>query len=193
MWRFKHLVHSRPRTGYFLWLVGSAIFYLSMYFLCALGSWAIVHWYPTAHLRFEQILIVSLFIGLIITSRVHRPFRAAKNREMLTLRLNDEGLRVDGPAGEESFISWPTVRSATESRCLKAVAIWTPNAPTPYLITSISNTFEDYQSSVRSDPPFPWGSDGIPHFFESIFNNERSRRSRGAYRSPALVAANVSD
>lgn len=148
MWRFKHFVHSRPRTGYFLWLVGSAIFYLSMFFLCALGSWAIVHWYPTAHLRFEQILIVSLFIGLIISSRVQRPFRSAKNGEMLTLRLNDEGLRVDGPAGEESFISWPNVRSATESRCLKAVAIWTLSAPTLYLVTSISNTFDDYQSSV---------------------------------------------
>lgn len=148
MWRFKHLVQCRPRTGYFLRLVGSAIFYLSMFFLCALGSWAIVHWFPTAHLRLEQILIVSLFIGLIISSRAHRPFQAVKRREMLTLRLNDEGLRVEGPADEECFISWPDVRGATESRCLKVVAIWTPTATTPYLITSISNTFDNYQSSV---------------------------------------------
>jgi hypothetical protein len=148
MWRIKYVVQSWPRAGYLLWLMAAIMLYGSLFFLCALGSWAIVHWYPTAHLRIEQVLIVSLFLVVIVFSRIHRLFGAAKNDEALTLRLSDEGLRIDGPAREESFISWPEVRSATESRCLKTVAIWTLTSSTPYLIDSISNASDDYQSSV---------------------------------------------
>jgi hypothetical protein len=148
MWRIKHVVQTWPRAGYVLWLVTAMIFYISMFFLCALGSWAIVHWYPAAHLKFEQPLIVSLLLVIIFFARVHRPFRATKNEEALTLKLNDDGIRIDCPAEEELFISWPDVRSVTESRCLKAVAIWTFTSPAPYLITSVSNTLEIYRSSV---------------------------------------------
>ncbi len=148
MWRFKHLGPLSAAHGLFF-VAGGLGYLLSLdVFFVRARIVAIVHWYPTAHLRLRANSYCESIIGLIISSRVYRPFRAAKNPQMSTLRLNDEGLRVDGPAGEESFISWPNVRNATESRCLKAVAIWTPNAPAPYLITSTSNTFDDYQSSV---------------------------------------------
>jgi hypothetical protein len=148
VWRIKYIVQSWPYAGHFLWLLAACIFYLTIFVLCAIGSWAIVHWYPTAHLRIEQVLIVSLFLAIVVFSRIHKPYRAASNKEALTLRLNAEGFRLDSPASDESFISWSDVQSVTESKCLKTVAIWTVASPAPYLISSSSNTSVSYQSSV---------------------------------------------